>query len=231
LETLKPNKKRAEMAIILIWIVLGFESIILISSYLRFETLLKKQNSDTIGTFSNSDYFDSIIGVASLIAYLISSITFIRWFRRAYFNLHLLVVGLKYSEGWAAGAWFTPIINWIRPFQIMKELFLKTKLLLAEKSLSQNINLKSQYLAWWWAIWILNTALLYLILTFSTNNNTTSESLLVNSFTFSSNIIGILLALITNKIIKDYSLAEDELFENHDSYNDEINSIGIKLLP
>jgi len=61
------------------------------------------------------------------IFYSISVITFIMWFRRAYFNLHQKVNHLSYSEGWAAGSWFVPIINLYRPYQIMKEIYIETK--------------------------------------------------------------------------------------------------------
>ena len=58
-----------------------------------------------------NDTRESFLGIIYLIAYIISGITFIMWFRRAYFNLHQKVSWLNHSEGWAAGCWFVPIVN------------------------------------------------------------------------------------------------------------------------
>lgn len=53
-------------------------------------------------------------------AYLLISVGFLVWFHRAYTNLAALgIEPLPYSPGWAVGAWLVPILNLVRPKQIM----------------------------------------------------------------------------------------------------------------
>jgi len=81
----------------------------------------------------SNDLRQLVIAIISMVVALISAVTFIMWFRRAYFNLHSRVSKLSFTEGWAAGAWFVPIVNLGRPLNIMQELYNKTAALLKEK--------------------------------------------------------------------------------------------------
>jgi eukaryotic-like serine/threonine-protein kinase len=49
---------------------------------------------------------------------------FIAWFYRAYRNLQRTsVASLRYDSGWAIGAWFIPVFNWIRPKQMIDDIW------------------------------------------------------------------------------------------------------------
>ncbi|MEC8831353.1 MAG: DUF4328 domain-containing protein, partial [Bacteroidota bacterium] len=122
-ETIRPNKKRAQSAEYLIWILLGLGLISLYSSYLQYDLLLKIQEGFYVSDheITSNDLREGIIGVVITILYVVSVITFIRWFRRAYYNLSSRT-DIRYDEGWAAGSWFVPILNLFRPYQIMKEI-------------------------------------------------------------------------------------------------------------
>ena len=134
---LKPNQKRSEIAITLIWICLIVNLISLFSSYLQYELLTQLSNGVEIPNYKleQNDSREQLLGVVTLIVSIISAVTFIQWFRRAYFNLHSLVPNLTYTEGWAAGSWFVPIIGFYRPYQIMMELYNKTIARLEETKL------------------------------------------------------------------------------------------------
>jgi hypothetical protein len=120
------------------------------------------------------------------------------WFKRAYFNLHQKVKNLSYSVDWAVGSWFVPILNFFRPYQIMKELYQETKKLLLNKGLITEDSLSTKYIGLWWTLWIIGGIIARLAFKFTINN-----ILLITD-----NIIGIFLALITIKVIKDYSKVE-----------------------
>jgi hypothetical protein len=54
----------------------------------------------------------------------LTAIGFIAWFHRAYVNLTRLGArGLRASSGWAIGVWFIPILNLIRPKQLMDDIW------------------------------------------------------------------------------------------------------------
>lgn len=148
MEPLKPNEQRSKIAIILIWIVLTIEIISGISSYFQLNLLQIVAGGGTISMeeAESNDNREQIIAIVFLLAYIISGITFIMWFRRAYYNLHQRVNHLADTDGWAAGSWFVPIISLYRPFKIMRELYKETRTLLANKGLMNIEALSTKFL-------------------------------------------------------------------------------------
>ncbi|MCX7955370.1 MAG: DUF4328 domain-containing protein, partial [Bacteroidales bacterium] len=140
-------------------------------------------------------------------------VTFIKWFRRAYYNLHLMVNNLSYTEGWAAGSWFVPIVNLYRPYKIMKEIYQKTNELLKNKGVNFNSTLSTNTLGWWWALWIISNIIGNFVFRYSMKAETVDEMTISTIASMINNIIGIPLALITIKVIKDYSNVEILLYE------------------
>ena len=210
MENLKPNGQRAKNAITLIWIVLALDIVSLISGYFQYDLLQTAANGGKISieTAIANDTREQIIGIIHFIAFVISAVTFIQWFRRAYYNLHLRVNHLSHTEGWAAGSWFVPIVNLYRPYQIMKELYQETKELLTKKGLSINENFTTGYLGWWWTLWIINGIIGRFVFNYSMKAESIDEWTIITVASMVGNVVGIPLALITVKVIKDYSKVE-----------------------
>jgi hypothetical protein len=218
MKSLKPNGQRAKNAITLIWIVLAIEIASLISGYFQYDLLQSVANGGYISTetATANDTREQIIGLIYSLAFIISGVTFIQWFRRAYFNLHLRVNYLSHSESWAAVSWFFPIICLYRPYQIMKELYQETKELLIKKELSISQNFTTRYLGWWWALWIINNIIGQFVFRYSMNAESVEDITTSTVASMIGNIIGIPLALITVKVIRDYSNVEPMLLEIKD---------------
>ncbi len=210
MKDLRPNHRRAKTAITLIWIVFALEIASFISGYLQYNLLQNVASGYELSTeaANANDLREQFVAILYLAAFIISAVTFIQWFRRAYYNLHSLANDLTYSEGWAAGSWFVPIVNLFRPYQIMKELYQVTKELLAKKEDRFGSNLPIGLLGWWWTLWIINNVIGNFLLRYSLSAETVDQ--LINSTIASmvGNIIGIVLALVTIKMIKNYSNAE-----------------------
>jgi hypothetical protein len=215
MEELRPNEQRAKNAITLIWIVLALEIISLISGYFQYELLQNAANGADISTetANANDTREQIIGILYMIAMIISAVTFIQWFRRAYYNLHLKVNYLSHSEGWAAGSWFVPIVSLYRPYQIMKELYQETKELLTKKEISFNQNFTTNSLGLWWTLWIIDNFLGQFVFRYSMKADTIDELTISTVASMISNIVGIPLAFLAIKVIKDYSSVEPLLRE------------------
>ncbi|GHU97488.1 hypothetical protein FACS1894156_9000 [Bacteroidia bacterium] len=219
MENLRPNEQRAKNAILLIWLVLELEIVNLIASYMQYDLLQTIANGGYISDAAAkaNGTREQICGIACFIAYPISAITFIMWFRRAYFNLHQKVSGLAYSEGWAAGSWFVPIVSLYRPYQIMKEIYIETKRLLMRKGLSEKNDYSTSYLGLWWTLWIISAIVGQSIFRFAFKSADTIDNLITT--TVAQMILSILevpLALVTVKVIKDYSKTEPLLAEISD---------------
>jgi hypothetical protein len=218
MKTLKPNGQRAKNAITLIWIVFSLEIVSFISGYFQYDLLQSAANGATIITpldVTLNDLREQSIGVLYLVVYIVSTVTFIQWFRRAYFNLHLRVDNLLHPEGWAAGSWFVPIISLFRPYQIMKELYEESSELLEKKGMNDN-GLSTSYLGWWWALWIVSSVVGQFVFRYTMSAESIDEFIFSTTSSMFHNILNIPLALLAIKVIKDYSKVEPILFELKD---------------
>lgn len=160
----------------------------------------------------------------NLITYIISAVTFIQWFRRAYFNLHQRVNFLLYTEGWAAGSWFVPILNLFRPYQIMKELYLETSKILTKNGSSRLGIFSTTTVGWWWTLWIINGIIGQVVYRVSSSAENVEELTISTIISMISNLFAIPLALVTIKVIKDYSMMEDEFYALKPGNQDELQT-------
>lgn len=215
MKNVKPNDKRAQIAIALIWTVLAMELVSLISGYLQYDLLqtVAKGGEVSMGDANANDLREKVVGVIYFIVFIISSVTFIQWFRRAYCNLHQQVNYLSNTEDWAAKCWFVPIVNLYKPFQIMKELYEESKELLLKKGLIYNEDLGSGYLTFWWTLWITNSIIGQWVFRYSLKAESLDELTISTVGGMINNAMGIPLALITVKIIKDYAQIEPLMHE------------------
>lgn len=210
MQNLKPNGQRAQLAVTLIWIIFTLEILSLISGYFQYDLLNTFANGGEVSseTATANDAREQVIGLLYLLVFVISIITFIRWFRRAYFNLHLKLRYLSYDESMAAKSWFIPFLNLFRPYQIMKELYVETNDLFAKKQLGFNQKLSPNIVGLWWALWLLSGFIGQFVFKLSMKAETIDELMNSTLVSMVNNLIGIPLALITIKLIKDYSNVE-----------------------
>ena len=151
---LKSNKLRARNSIILLAIIFILSVVSIISDLMQY-ALLNSEIGFTVEEGEQNDLRQQIIAIFMVVAYVLSYTFFIMWFRRAYFNLHQKVNNLEFSEGWAAGAWFVPILNYIRPYQIIKELYVETENYLVKNKSNYTKTLNLSFIGIWWASWII----------------------------------------------------------------------------
>jgi hypothetical protein len=211
---LRPNNDRARNAIWMIWIVMGLDIVSAVSSYFQYKLLQSAANGEEVSqlTAAANDLREQVIGIVYLLAYIVSIYTFIAWFRRAYFNLHRITGALSYSEGWAAGAWFVPIINLYRPYQIMRELYYRTYFFLQGDDTEQDHAPSVLWVGWWWAFWIINNFVGQIDFRLTFNANTIDEYITASWFSIVNGVVGIPLAILAVKVIRDYMKMEEELY-------------------
>lgn len=170
--------------------------------------------------FAIYQYLSIAISLFLLILVIASVVMFIRWFRRAYYNLDVLTNECMYDSSWSAKGWFIPFMNLYVPYQIMKELYEKTDRYLMEKYLSQEMTepytdrLNTGILKWWWALAIIVFLFVYtfhvLIAWFASIQ---MYWIVLNLFTFfirTALIMG--LCLLTIFVIKNYQKAEQLIY-------------------
>lgn len=210
--TLKPNEERAKNAVMLIWIAMILDIVGAISGYFQYRLLSDAAKGAEISTqvAEANDYREQMIGILQLAVAAVAGIVFIKWFRRAYDNMHRLTSYLSFEEKWAALSWFIPIIGWFRPYQIMKEMYQEIFDILEKKGLG---SAKSYIglLGTWWGLWLFSNFLGQILFRYSLKAETIEEL----TYSTIANIIhclsGIPLAIVAVKVIKIYSAAETSL--------------------
>lgn len=185
----------------MIWIVTFVSVLSVICEYVDFHFIEENDESDSVSVFYLVWGFFSFVFI---IIYIISAVTFIMWFRRAYYNLHQKISDLSYTESWAAIGWFIPLANLVVPYVIMKDLYTKINILLQNNTVSR---LKISNVRIWWGLWIVSSIIGSL--SFRASMNDLEEVSLVLSII--DCIIAIPLAIVTVRIIEDYSVSESEL--------------------
>ena len=178
------------------------------------------------------DHIDQLLGVTMIGLYISFMILFIMWFRRAYFNLHQKFNYLQLSEGWAAGAWFVPILNLFRPYVIMKEMVEESANYLRKVGVDVGSKAKN-ILNPWWTFTVISMILgriIWKMKTDSLEELIDLTELLIASFT-----IDIITYFLFWRMIKFYSereklmeIAEKELeIVNHTSSSPENEMLTI----
>jgi hypothetical protein len=210
MEALRPNAQRARIAIAMIWAVVACDMLMALSAFLEYRLLTSWQAGaefDEAAANAN-DMREMAIAFLRTAVFIISAITFIQWFRRAYFNLGKRAANLKESEGMAAGAWFIPIINLFKPYRIMVELHERTVDLVVHRLPDPDRAKSKDHITVWWVYWV--AANIIAQVTVRLAGAATSIDALANSAIISmvDSAIMLPLGLLAINVIKRYSALE-----------------------
>src|SRR5690606_42143233 len=96
-----------------IWIILILEFVSIFFDYLQYALLSSPEISEEAA--NTNDTRQQIFGVTYLICFIVSAVMFIRWFRRAYYNLSQKDEYLSHSNKDTGICWFLPVINLYKP--------------------------------------------------------------------------------------------------------------------
>lgn len=210
---MKDNSQRAKIAMVLLAIIFVLDILSFASSSLQYELLDRVQGGFdyTDEELELNDVRESVIGLLYLAVYIGCVVTFIMWFRRAYYNLHTIAKNVLHSEGWAAGAWFVPFLNLFRPYQIMDELYSKTNAIVSSKFSDYTIKGKG-IVGLWWTVWLIDNFVSNYEGRRAWRAESIEEYLHVSQLSMLSSAISIPLALLAIKVIYNYSQMERWLF-------------------
>ncbi len=83
------------------------------------------------------------VGVLAVLVFIPTAALFLTWIHRAGSNLQPLGThGQRFSPGWAVGWWFIPIMNFLRPYQALAEIWRSTG------------GWPVAPVTWWWILWL-----------------------------------------------------------------------------
>lgn len=211
---MRDNAQRAKLAKVLLIICAGTLLINGVSDYFQLDLLNRMDEGYdyTTDEAESNDMRVQLLAIAYLIIYIISGVTFIQWFRRAYYNLHTKVKVLNHTEGWAAGGWFVPILNLFRPYNIMSELYQETNLILA-KNIEGYRKRETLAMTIWWVFWIIWGVADRISSRMTLKAETMEELISSTEMSLFISFFGIGVAILAYRVVSEYSEMEQLLFK------------------
>lgn len=221
---LRPNDQRARLAIILFIVIIILDIASFLADYVEYTFMAKIDDGITISDekYELLEIVQGIFGLAYILIMILVIIMFLRWFRRAYYNLGKLT-STESTEGWAAGAWFIPFYNLYKPQRIMRELYDKTNRILKLND-PQYQRIETSLIGFWWALWIISnigsnrSTRMYL------RAETARDYMTSLSLSMPMSIVSIAAAILIILIIKKYASMEELLVQMKDK-EDQISTI------
>jgi hypothetical protein len=94
-----------------------------------------------------------LVEALQALAFIAAVVAWLTWSARAYGNLRLFGTRqARHTTAWVLGAWFVPFANLVKPYQVVKELWVRSRDGNATKEASDDAG--TGLLAGWWAAWI-----------------------------------------------------------------------------
>jgi hypothetical protein len=222
---IRNNASRSKMLIILFVavIVLKLGFIVMLSWQYEIEETLRRGETAT-----NLQFYFNMRNTLLYLGWIISVcliICFIRWFWRAYKNIHAIPgAKLSLATHWAITGWFVPVLNFFRPYQIMREIWEQTQQAITHRlSAIQSL---TQVSIWWIA-----NLLLIVCYFFSFRLIENFYRLPFRDYSFSVyidmcfQVISIVVIAISIKMVKRMQVFEKELYLEAQQPGDSVFSL------
>ncbi|PKH46621.1 hypothetical protein KKB3_00400 [Dehalococcoides mccartyi] len=151
----------------------------IISDYMQVEFINHAMTGSSISEADAvaNDNRQAIFGMLSFIAIIVVDVLFLIWIHRAHKNLAPLgATELQYSPGWAVGGFFIPVANIFIPYQVTREIWKASAPDYPnyKESNWKNVRLSS-VLGWWWALYLINNFVSWVMIRSSGNLDTLAD--------------------------------------------------------
>lgn len=212
---IQSNKNRAHTVQIIFYLMMGLNIISAYSNFIQ-HSLLSNGLEGVAITAEMADTNDSrqrIIGIITIILVLATIITFIMWLHRAYKNLHQLKINtLQFTPGWAIGGWFVPFLNFVRPFQIVSEVWNETQAYVLPEEQKRTIAPKT-LVGLWWGFWIADNLFANLAGRIMLSADSVKDFIVATKLNILSDGIGMIAMILTLIMVNKIKVFEDVLWE------------------
>ncbi len=190
---LRDNNHRGKLIYIMMWMLIPLTLLGILSDYQEYRLISKAMDGAFISTAeaAANDNRQMIVGLLMLGFNVALIVSFIQWFRRAYYNAHALQIPfLSYNEGRAAGSWFIPFANLYQPYKIATEIWDGFHYAL-EKWIPGHLTPGRAFIVIWWLLFIVTNFIGNLVSRFYIGSDTIGELHTASLFNMYSGIIGI----------------------------------------
>lgn len=147
------NSGRAKNTITLFYVIAGISVLSVIGNVIDYQNLDNYYSDE----WSLTDFFISLIALGQIAINITLTVVFLNWFRRAYANLHRIGVDyLNHTDLHAVWCWFVPILNWFRPYKIMKEIWSETQHQINKLNSTYQVDSSDSNIGIWWGFYLMS---------------------------------------------------------------------------
>jgi hypothetical protein len=153
---------------------------------------------------ATSALLDLLGSLLYLLPYVGCVIAIPMWAHRAYRNLPALgAQGLRFSPRWAAGAWFVPILNLFRPYQVVGEAWTASdpQVRSSTRESRARYTVPGLILAWW-LLFIISSVAGNVVGRLSALSSTLAQTLAADWLLVASNVLDIAAAALAVLVIR-----------------------------
>ena len=158
----RPLDRDASWATRFLRIAVVLSLLAVISGFMELSLIDRLEGGELTGAeaedaIESNDDRQGAIGGFQFLAYVLVAVFFLKWLSRAYKNLRVLgAERLRFTDGWAIGAWFVPILNFMRPKAIVNDIWRASDPgLPARQGQMWEGRPVAGIINWWWAMWLL----------------------------------------------------------------------------
>lgn len=152
----------------------------------------------------------NVLGPVSLIA----GILLLIWFYRAYKNIWQFRV-MSYKSWWGVLGWLIPVANFVYPYQMMREMYLRTGDVLKGRGVQvgREPSAQTKLVLAWWIVQLVSIGMSFVTVVVSWNAYTLERLLPMAVCSFASNILSAGAIIMTVLVIRRYGKSEDAMYE------------------
>ncbi len=200
----RPIARIASVLLTLLGISLIIDALAVVSGLSELALLDRAAGGEAISRADAlaNDERQQLIAVIQIALFLITAIVFVWWFHRAYKNLLPLgAAPLRYGTGWAVGGWFIPFFNFVRPKQVMNDIWRASDPALppAKQAAGRPV---SPLINWWWAFFILSEIAGRLLLRMSRDANSLPEVIALSRMTLATDVLSLALDVLAIEVVR-----------------------------
>lgn len=199
----KNPSRLTAIVIVMLWVSLAMHCVAIISDLGQLALL---SAPFTVAQGEANDLRQKIVVVATFIVFIITGFAFLKWVYRAHLNSRGFGArDMTSTPGWSVGNYFIPILCLFRPYQGMTDVW-KVSL----NPPTWRYQHGSGLIGLWWMLWIASGIFSRIIMGHKADN--TVEGLrVITWFAISSEVLDIILCLVTIKLIKTIARNQEEL--------------------
>jgi len=203
----KDPRSLTSFLVIMLWIGLGFEVVSILSNFAQMVSL-GGTYTEAVGAANNAR--QGLIALGYLGVFIVTGVAFLKWIYRA--NMNCRGFGardMKFTAGWSIGYYFIPVLNLVRPYESMKEIWQ-----VSQDPKDWKSQTGSALLGWWWALWLISGFVGQMLFRLSMNADTIDALQAATKMSIFSDIINIFLYLAGVNLVKTIANKQEALVTN-----------------